>query len=144
MNHWNIKMFRKWGTLTGKMSKKLPIPAHTHRLSFGQLSNKLYQRLENISLTIAENYQNLCLDIMNLKMNANSYGHIHNDLHHGNMMIEDHELIVVDTNGCAYSWYTNDLAVALYHANWYGKSVNPSWGTLLKRFSEKLFRRVHS
>lgn len=44
-----------------------------------------------------------------------SWGMIHADLHHGNLLIDGSALSVIDFDDAAFGWYLYDLAVALVH-----------------------------
>lgn len=48
-----------------------------------------------------------------LPRDAEHFGMIHADLHHGNLLVDDGRLTVIDFDDAAFGWYLYDLAVAL-------------------------------
>ena len=50
-----------------------------------------------------------------LPRDSASWGMIHADLHHGNLLIAGDALSVIDFDDAAFGWYLYDLAVALTH-----------------------------
>ena len=53
-----------------------------------------------------------------LPQDENSYGLIHNDLHHFNLMLQDGEITIFDFDVCGYRWFMTDIGIALFHALW--------------------------
>ena len=44
------------------------------------------------------------------------YGLIHSDFHRGNFFVEDGHIHLFDFDDCQYSWYADDIAIALFYA----------------------------
>jgi Ser/Thr protein kinase RdoA (MazF antagonist) len=49
-----------------------------------------------------------------LPQSPDSYGLIHNDLHYGNVVIDDGHFTVFDFDDCRYHWFVNDIAIAVH------------------------------
>jgi len=43
------------------------------------------------------------------------YGLVHGDLHHGNFLAEGDRLTLIDFDGARYSWFSGDIATALFN-----------------------------
>jgi len=43
-----------------------------------------------------------------------SYGLTHNDIHYGNIFIDDGQLKIFDFDDCSYHWFANDIAIAVH------------------------------
>jgi Ser/Thr protein kinase RdoA (MazF antagonist) len=46
---------------------------------------------------------------------ASTFGMIHADLHHGNLLVGEGGLTVIDFDDCAFGWHAYDIAVSLQH-----------------------------
>ena len=51
----------------------------------------------------------------NLPISKESYGIIHNDLHHLNFFVDGENIKIFDFDGCRYGWYFYDLVLTMYH-----------------------------
>jgi amicoumacin kinase len=61
-------------------------------------------------------YQALCDHVRSLPKDENSYGLIHFDAHGSNLRVdEDGTITLFDFDDCAYSWFINDIAMALFY-----------------------------
>ncbi|MGE7057521.1 phosphotransferase enzyme family protein, partial [Paenibacillus glucanolyticus] len=45
-----------------------------------------------------------------------SYGIVHNDLHHNNFHVHNGEIVFFDFGDVSYHWFAYDIAIAIYHA----------------------------
>lgn len=62
-------------------------------------------------------------EIEKLPRSSASFGLIHNDLHPWNLLVtQQGEITVIDFDVCAYHFFIKDIAIALFFANWNGKS----------------------
>jgi amicoumacin kinase len=61
-------------------------------------------------------YQHLCEHVRSLPRDANSYGLVHQDAHGSNFLVdEDGTITLFDFDDCVYSWFVNDIAIALFY-----------------------------
>jgi amicoumacin kinase len=134
-SHWNRKVFEEWGYLTGVLHKSGRAVPPIHQTAIMRKSgDTLYQELYLRDKVIAENYRILLSEIEKLSKDVSSYGVTHRDLHHGNLLYSKGEIHIIDSDDFGYSWFAEDIAIALYHVNWHGKSIHPEWKELHKDF----------
>lgn len=131
---WTNHFFKQWGEVTGRLHKASQYynteSKRLTRFKWNEESLTLFYQLQKQDRTVAEKYLKLRNHINELKKDNQVYGMIHNDNHHGNVIISDSGPCLIDTDDCCYSWYVKDMAVALYHVNWHGKTVYPNWTDL--------------
>lgn len=61
-------------------------------------------------------YHALCDHLHRLPKDNNSYGLIHQDAHGSNLFVDEAgALTLFDFDECAYSWFINDIAIALFY-----------------------------
>jgi amicoumacin kinase len=61
-----------------------------------------------------QKYEAQCAHLRTLPKDCRSYGLIHYDAHGGNFLVDEAgRLTMFDFDGCTYSWYANDIAIAL-------------------------------
>jgi Ser/Thr protein kinase RdoA (MazF antagonist) len=61
-----------------------------------------------------QKYQALCAHVRTLPTDSRCYGLIHFDAHGGNCLVDAAgRLTLFDFDDCTYSWYANDIAIAL-------------------------------
>ena len=64
-----------------------------------------------------QRYKALCAHLRGLPKETQSYGLIHQDAHGSNLVVDDAgRLTLFDFDECAYSWFANDIAIALFYA----------------------------
>ncbi|RIW33304.1 hypothetical protein D3H55_11635 [Bacillus salacetis] len=129
-SHWNPEVFEEWGRQTGKLhqfGKTVRLDKFHQKVLKRKGLDRLYRALNERDQWIAEGYKKLISGIEKLPKDDTCYGLVHRDLHHGNIMVLDGGLHIIDTDDFGYSWFAEDIATALYHVNWHGKSVHPEW-----------------
>ncbi|HEX5688784.1 MAG TPA: phosphotransferase [Roseiflexaceae bacterium] len=63
-----------------------------------------------------QKYEQLLAHLHALPKDGASYGLIHQDAHGGNFFVdEDGTLTLFDFDDCGYSWFANDIAIALFY-----------------------------
>lgn len=64
-----------------------------------------------------EKYAAVTAHLRTLPKSSESYGLIHQDAHGSNMHVDDQgQITLFDFDECAYSWFANDIAIALFYA----------------------------
>ncbi len=121
----NADFYEKWGRLTGQI--------HALTKTF-QPSHPAYKRQEwheeevldfakyvpTSQKIVHENKEKLFEMLHGLSKTRDSYGLTHNDIHYGNIFLDDGRLTLFDFDDCTYQWFINDIAIAVH-------SVLPSY-----------------
>jgi len=120
---WNARLFHEWGRIAGRihaLTKRYEPACDTARAPDWQHQFRLMARRcrDNGDTEPLQKSQQLCQTLQGLPSSAECYGLIHCDLQPGNFLVNDAEVTVIDFDECAYHWFVNDIAVALYHARW--------------------------
>jgi Ser/Thr protein kinase RdoA (MazF antagonist) len=136
---WNESLFRRWGTLIGKL----------HRLSTEYVPKKQrytwyesdFLNLEAyIPITdreIRNGAERVVQSVKDLPSADFQYGLIHADVYQENLFWAEGELLLFDFDNCEYGHYISDIAIALYAALWrHLDQPNPA------QFSERFLRAL--
>jgi len=121
---WSIDFAQEWGRVLGQM----------HRLTKDYIPSKpSYKRQEWLEGDVFANrrkyiptdkkhekalevFDALLKEIDELPKTKDSYGSIHNDLHHNNFFITPNQKIIpFDFDDGEYHYFINDIAIILYH-----------------------------
>jgi Ser/Thr protein kinase RdoA (MazF antagonist) len=65
---------------------------------------------------IIQEYKSLNQFLSNLPISTESYGLVHMDFHYNNLFFDGKKFTIFDFDACRYSWFVNDIAVALFYA----------------------------
>jgi amicoumacin kinase len=139
-NVWNKQLYFHWGNLLGKMHNaggKIKVNRPTWTVNQPDLLN-LFPKIT--SGTIANKYKQLLNKLMNFQPTTNLFGLIHNDLHQGNIFVNEGSLTLFDFDDCAYHWFAYDIATAFYHAYWQASSFTPENTNFSREFWEHFLR----
>ncbi len=114
---WNASLFRKWGRVIGQMH------ALTKHYAGGQAIGQWEDEVGAMTEwcgdpEIKPHWQRMREHLGTLPRDADSYGLIHNDLHHFNFMLHDGEITVFDFDVCGHHWFVTDIGIAVFHALW--------------------------
>lgn len=115
--YWNKDLFYKWGKTLGKMNNFVKNYEPDESI-------KRYKWYEDPFYTPDivddEEFQIMFKEylekIKNYKINNNSYGLIHSDLHHGNFMFNGDDLYIFDFDDSAYHYFIHDIAMPIFYA----------------------------
>lgn len=114
---WNSALFEKWGEATGKMhtAAKCYHPAQK-RPQWNE--HIMLQKLESSGLDpiLIQKWRHYGKEFERLPSTRHHFGLIHGDLHHGNLIVQEDELTLIDFGDSEYHWFAYDIAVAVYHA----------------------------
>jgi Ser/Thr protein kinase RdoA (MazF antagonist) len=113
---WNEKMFSVWGKNMAKM--------HCLAKSFeGKYKrptwndHEIYKLdIDQMDLKIQEKWETFFKEQETMAKTSNSYGIIHGDLHHHNILNNHGELTIIDFGDSEYNWFAYDVAISVYHA----------------------------
>lgn len=118
-NSWNNKFFYHWGKTLGKLHSlsKTYISIDENIKKQDWNTGLLFTKnIEGISRVVSDKWYTLINYIDKLPKDINSYGMIHNDLHHKNFYLHNKEIVLFDFGDCEYNWFVYDIAIVLYHA----------------------------
>lgn len=112
-------IFEQMGRIMGKIHRvtKEFIPKVSKR---NQWINNSYIKesdrfLSKFEPDLIHNKERLIMDIEKLYKDNKNYGLIHGDFNIGNFFVNNGEITIFDFDECQYSWYIEDVAVALYY-----------------------------
>lgn len=116
-NEWNEGLFYKLGAIMGnihKSSKQYTIavknkPTFEWNEDFAFSSE--FNLLDDDVLMV---WNKIICELEKLPKAEDSYGIIHNDLHHLNFFIDGDKIRVFDFDDCICSWYSFDIALTLF------------------------------
>lgn len=118
---WTPKLYKSYGEMIGRI--------HTLSKSYqpGQAAwkrpdwdNDLFAFVEHYlpesELLAKKKYEDVCRHINTLPKNREVYGLTHQDAHGNNFFVDERgQITLFDFDECAYSWFINDIAIALFY-----------------------------
>ncbi|MEC5425840.1 phosphotransferase [Virgibacillus sp. C22-A2] len=111
---WNSDTFYRWGKTLGEIHSLSKLYKPINKKDWN--SGLLFSEANNVSEEIRRKWDMYINKLEKLPKDKNSYGMIHNDLHHKNFYINNKEIILFDFGDCEYNWFVYDIAIVLYHA----------------------------
>ena len=120
---WNKRLFHKMGRFLGTMHRLTrdytPTDA-THRRSewWEDLDIFASQYLSAVDEAVQAKWREIRRYPEGLPQERDAFGLIHVDFHRGNFFVQNGELTLFDFDDCVYSWFAEDLAMALFYAIW--------------------------
>ncbi|MBP0723732.1 phosphotransferase [Bacillus sp. RG28] len=117
----NDDLISEMGRFMGKM--------HTATKGYNPISNdakrpQWFEEAENVATIclpeseteIIHEYNRLNQILSKLPISSESYGLVHMDFHYNNLFFDGGKFTIFDFDACRYSWFVNDIAVALFYA----------------------------
>lgn len=128
-NEWNENLFVSWGQVIGKMHALTQQYPRWQRTNVDGNPDSLIDDWETEHQffvnwcqepEIVEKWLPLKDQIQQFPRTRDSFGLIHNDLHHHNFLYDSQapagkEITIIDFDVCAYHWFITDITIALYH-----------------------------
>jgi len=144
------RLFQSWGRVVGQMHRlakdypsweKIPINGNGNSLIMDWTDEYNHFKKWCQDEDIREKWCSLGDHLETLPRDRNGYGLIHNDLHPRNFLV-DHEgvISVIDFDVCAHHFFIKDIAIALFFANWHGKSPVGSKDNYLTSFFQNFMQ----
>jgi len=128
---WGPELFRTWGYTIGLMHAKTHsyevAPGAPQRMAVAELSIVSHHLLKP-SLrdeAILRKYEEVEQEILSLPRSKESYNLCHRDLHHGNFFVHNGKITAFDFDDCAYDYFVQDIAMAVYYGTIFGMHGNP-------------------
>jgi Ser/Thr protein kinase RdoA (MazF antagonist) len=118
---WTDDLIRKWGGTTGRMHA-LTVKYQPSKLAFRRQHwhDDSYRDFENcippMQGAVLEKCNRHLARLKQLSTDPDGYGLIHSDLHHGNFLVNNGSMTVIDFDDCQYNWFAFDIAIPLYYA----------------------------
>jgi Ser/Thr protein kinase RdoA (MazF antagonist) len=118
---WSPRLFETYGQLLGRMHalSKRYVPTHPacQRPHWDEdIMLDVERHLPASDARVLERFRTLMSYLQALPTDQESYGLIHFDAHGGNLFVDDTGRITLfDFDDCNYSWFANDLAIALFY-----------------------------
>lgn len=114
-------VIERWGRGLGKMHAlgKHDSAALLHRMGFAQWdSHPIFT--DEFPAAAGEKvhirWKEYLKVLASLPQDPQSYGIVHNDLHHRNFHVHDGDIVFFDFGDIGYHWYAYDIAISIYHA----------------------------
>lgn len=117
---WSPSLYATFGALLGRMhalsaTYAPPLPAWRRPEWHDDIMDVVSRYLPASERVAREKYEAQCERVRGLPTDSSCYGLIHFDAHGGNMLLDETgRLSIFDFDDCVYSWYANDIAIALF------------------------------
>ena len=118
---WTPNLYETYGQLLGRMHSLAqsyqPTQVAWRRPEWDDNVFEFVERYLPASEAVAKaKYRALCDYLNTLPKDVSSYGLIHQDAHGSNFLVDESGAITLfDFDECAYSWFINDIAIALFY-----------------------------
>jgi Ser/Thr protein kinase RdoA (MazF antagonist) len=118
---WTPKLYESYGEMIGRihtLSKSYqPKQIAWKRPDWNDALFEFVERYLPESESIAKNkYTDICHHVNTLAKDRESYGLTHQDAHGNNLFVDEMgQITFFDFDECAYNWFINDIAVALFY-----------------------------
>lgn len=118
---WTPALYEAYGRLLARMhalaTQYQPANPDWKRPEWdGELFDFVKLYLPSSERIAKEKYQAVCAHLNELPKDRQCYGLIHQDAHGSNMLVDKSgRLSLFDFDDCAYSWFINDIAIALFY-----------------------------
>ncbi|HET7628510.1 MAG TPA: phosphotransferase, partial [Bacillales bacterium] len=113
---WNDQLFHTLGKIMGKMHKLTRTYEPKASAVRHDWEAVLRQDLQTSEAWLSDKFKALLDYFSALPQDRDRYGLIHDDIHRGNFFVTDDSLTLFDFDDCKYSWFAEDIAVALFYA----------------------------
>lgn len=137
---WQPALFVSLGRLIGRMHRLTrdfrPGEPGIKRPEWYQESEGFVSRRLPVEQgAIVERFAALLAHLHTLPTGPESYGLVHTDVHAGNFHLDGDRLTLFDFDDCQYSWFADDIAMALFYAIPFGRSENEAKDAIRTFFS---------
>jgi Ser/Thr protein kinase RdoA (MazF antagonist) len=118
---WTPKLFETYGQLLGSIHALTqhyqPTRLAWKRPSWNDDIMEFVERyLPTSEIVTRQKYQAMCAHLRTLPKESTSYGLIHQDAHGANFFVDEAgKITLFDFDECAYSWFINEIAIALFY-----------------------------
>ncbi|MEM7012368.1 MAG: phosphotransferase, partial [Verrucomicrobiota bacterium] len=118
---WAPPVFEKMGRMMGQMhalTKRYKPPHEIFRRPHWDkdVEGIAQKYLPADQTLVAEKFESLAAEIRQLPRDEDTYGLVHIDFHRGNFLVDGDQIHLFDFDDCQYSWFADDIAIALFYA----------------------------
>jgi len=118
---WNRKLFVNWGQTIGRMhalTKKFEPsdPAFRRLVWYDDVDLDVHQHIPASQEVVLGKFDRLMERLRSLPTEPDSFGLVHEDMHHGNFFVDKGRITVFDFDDAHYHWFANDLVIPLFYA----------------------------
>lgn len=106
----------KWGEAMGRIHAASKAYMVNHAFPTWN-ENRILLQFESVQFNpnLVEKWFKYMEELKKLPASSDSFGLIHGDLHHGNLLCREDAIYVIDFGDSEYHWYAYDVAIAIYH-----------------------------
>lgn len=119
----DFSIIKQWGRGMGRMhklgKKDATASSLVHRMAFPHWNDHVIFTdafPEAAGERVLAQWGQYLKELASLPQDKESYGIVHNDLHHHNFHVHNGEIIFFDFGDVSYHWFAYDIAIAIYHA----------------------------
>jgi amicoumacin kinase len=119
---WSPEIYQSYGRLLGSMhalaQNYQPADVTWKRPEWDDDSMEFVDHyLPESEMLVKQKYRLLCDHLHALPKDPTTYGIIHQDAHPSNFVVDERgKITLFDFDEAAYSWYVNDIAIALFYS----------------------------
>lgn len=117
---WNPPLFEDMGRILGRMHALAqdyqPSNASWRRPTWKEEITELPERYIGDQPRIIDQFHQTVSATESLPTSRESYGLVHLDFHRSNFHVDEGTIHLFDFDDCQYSWFADDLAMALFYA----------------------------
>jgi Ser/Thr protein kinase RdoA (MazF antagonist) len=144
---WNDKLFIEWGRVIGRMhaltKNYTPSDPSFTRPTWHEDDDLRADKYLPASQTeVLRKYADLLEHLHALPTDRESYGLVHEDMHHGNFYVNSGHITIFDFDDCQYHWFAADISIPLFYVMRNTK-LNDRSPQFAKRFFSCLLEGYH-
>jgi len=118
---WNRQLFVNWGQTIGRMhalTKKFEPsdPAFRRPMWHDDVDLDAHKHLPASQEVVLDKFDRLMERLRSLPTEPDSFGLVHEDMHHSNFFVDKGRITVFDFDDCRYHWFADDLVIPLFYA----------------------------
>lgn len=115
-------LFQTWGKAAGMLHRLtkdyIPSNASLSRIQWQDDEYLDRSLIPSHQTKVIERFDSLIGHFLNLEKDRDSYGLIHQDIHHANLFLDRNKLTILDFDDCVYGYFIFDIANALGFSIW--------------------------
>ncbi|MEW6413543.1 MAG: phosphotransferase [Candidatus Zixiibacteriota bacterium] len=117
---WNEKLFTNWGQVIGRMhaltkNYQPSDPSLVRHVWHEDGDLRADRYLPESQTKVLARHADLMDYLHKLPMDTDSFGLVHEDMHHGNFFVDNGSITVFDFDDCQHHWFASDLAMPLFY-----------------------------
>ncbi len=117
---WNEKLFTNWGQVIGRMhaltkNYRPSDPSLVRHAWHEDGDLRVDGHLPESQTVVRARHAALLEYLHALPTDKDSFGLVHEDMHHGNFFVDNGNLTIFDFDDCQHHWFVSDLAMPLFY-----------------------------